>query len=348
MWALDSGAWRRRMAELLDSPFGTWLGGPSPLSLRGRRERPAPAATAERARKRRRHAEEEGNRQEGETASEAEEEAKGKEVSPSALWSGSGWWLPHMDIVEKEEVVRLLVELPGIRKEDINLEIDPTTNTLHISGEKWIPALAPSASAAGKEKEGAEEEEVEEAGESVTLRERRFGMFKRSVSFPFELEHAAVDARLEDGVLRIDVPKRSKDKGKELEKHFSVHVREAEEEPVLPTERKTREELKEEGEEEEEEEDVEKEEQPSPTKLGTHGRKRKADTTTIATITEPPKKSERLAKRKTAKKPEKEEEEETGTQKRGRGRTSPRGTTKKGAAASTTTGRGGTAKSKKK
>jgi len=94
-------------------------------------------------------------------------------------------WVPVMDVVETpaEYVVRL--EVPGIHKE--NLDINLTGVMLTITGTREI---AP---------------EVE--GESYLLKERAIGRFMRTIRLPAPVAEKKVAAEYRDGVLMVHIPK---------------------------------------------------------------------------------------------------------------------------------------------
>jgi HSP20 family protein len=73
---------------------------------------------------------------------------------------------PSADVVEKEHEIRVIVELPGMQPEDIDLDVE--NNVLTISGEKH--------------------EEREEKKDTWHLSKRRYGKFSRSFVLPREVE----------------------------------------------------------------------------------------------------------------------------------------------------------------
>lgn len=95
--------------------------------------------------------------------------------------------VPDTDVIERENEVRVVCELPGMSPEDINLELE--NNVLTISGEK---------------------RETQEQGEdegSYHLTERRWGRFTRSFVLPREVEQEKIDASYENGILTVTIPK---------------------------------------------------------------------------------------------------------------------------------------------
>ena len=96
-----------------------------------------------------------------------------------------GPWMPAMDVYETDERVVVTVELPGIAADDVEVSVEDSTLT--VSGTREFAS------------------EVTE--ESYHRIERRYGSFSRAVSLPPQVDAAKVDARFEDGVLSIEVPK---------------------------------------------------------------------------------------------------------------------------------------------
>lgn len=94
-------------------------------------------------------------------------------------------FLPSFDVKETTDAYQFTADMPGIRKEDLDIQL--AGNRLTISGKR--------------ESEGAREEG------RVYAQERSFGTFTRSFTLPEEVESAKVAAELRDGVLHLMVPK---------------------------------------------------------------------------------------------------------------------------------------------
>ena len=92
---------------------------------------------------------------------------------------------PALDVEENADAYIVHANLPGIRQEDISVNIHD--DTLTISAETAA-------------------ENRDETSKSL-LRERRFGKFSRSLRFPTHLDGDAVAASYENGVLSISLPK---------------------------------------------------------------------------------------------------------------------------------------------
>jgi HSP20 family protein len=94
----------------------------------------------------------------------------------------------RLDVVENDNAYRLAVELPGIRKEDIQVKV--YENQVTITGESK------------------EEKQVGEAEQNWLLRERSSGKVSRSITLPETVDDSAAEARYEQGVLHLTLPKR--------------------------------------------------------------------------------------------------------------------------------------------
>ncbi|MGD0886588.1 MAG: Hsp20/alpha crystallin family protein [Thermodesulfovibrionales bacterium] len=102
---------------------------------------------------------------------------------------------PMVDIFEEGSDVVVKAELPGMRKEDIDVKL--TDNTVTISGEKK------------------KEEKVEKKNYSRI--ERSYGSFTRAFSLPSEVQTDKAKAQFKDGILEIRVSKTEEAKKKERE-----------------------------------------------------------------------------------------------------------------------------------
>ena len=90
-----------------------------------------------------------------------------------------------VEIDEKEKEYCVKAELPGVKKED--LDIDLEKNRLTISAKK--------------------EEESKEDTKGFRKSEFKYGEFSRTVYFPDEIDIEKTTAKLEHGILRIEAPK---------------------------------------------------------------------------------------------------------------------------------------------
>jgi HSP20 family protein len=93
-----------------------------------------------------------------------------------------------VDVTEKNGAYVVTADLPGVKKEDIHVDIDGAQVTLTAEVKR--------------EKEVAE-------GERVLHTERSFGKVSRSFALPQELDEAKAEAKFRDGVLELTLPKKS-------------------------------------------------------------------------------------------------------------------------------------------
>jgi HSP20 family protein len=109
-------------------------------------------------------------------------------------WPGFGarGWLPALDVNEDDGRYVVTVELPGAKREDVNVELQEGLITIH--GEK--------------------KSEREEKKEKQRYVERRFGSFSRSFSLPRDADADHVEASFKDGVLTLTIPKTEQTKAK--------------------------------------------------------------------------------------------------------------------------------------
>ena len=101
---------------------------------------------------------------------------------PSAT---AGAWLPPVDILESKDAYLIRAELPGIKKEDFNLEVND--GTLTLSGERKSEGLT--------------------NGVEYHRTERVHGRFSRSFYLPQTVKQDGIKATYRDGILEIHVPK---------------------------------------------------------------------------------------------------------------------------------------------
>jgi HSP20 family protein len=94
-------------------------------------------------------------------------------------------WIPAMDLVETEDHLVLRGDLPGMTEDDVDIEIKD--NVLTVSGER--------------------KSESEEKGEGYHRVERAFGSFSRSLTLPQGIDPGKVEAKFENGVLEVQIPK---------------------------------------------------------------------------------------------------------------------------------------------
>ncbi len=110
-----------------------------------------------------------------------------------------GHWSPSVDIYEKGDDVMLQAELPGVKKEDIDIRVE--NNVLTVRGKRE------------------RSEEVKENGYVRT--ERYYGNFSRSFSLPSTVDSAKISAGYKEGVLSLVLPMAEEAKPKQIEVNIS-------------------------------------------------------------------------------------------------------------------------------
>jgi HSP20 family protein len=93
-------------------------------------------------------------------------------------------WIPSVDIVEKDGVLAIRADLPGMTQKDIAVEV--IENTLTIKGERKT--------------------DVEEKHDGIYRQERSYGSFFRAFPLPESIKPEDVKATFADGVLEVKVP----------------------------------------------------------------------------------------------------------------------------------------------
>ena len=104
-------------------------------------------------------------------------------------------WAPPVDIFEKQDQLVIRAEVPGIKKEDMDVRIENGVLTLH----------------------GERKHEADVAEGNAHLMERSYGSFTRSFSLPTTVDAAKIVATYKDGVLEVVVPKAEAAKSKRVQ-----------------------------------------------------------------------------------------------------------------------------------
>lgn len=108
--------------------------------------------------------------------------------------------VPAVNITEQKDAYEVSLAAPGLRKEDFKIDVDG--NMLTISSEK--------------------EEKTEDQDKRFTRREYSYSTFSRSFTLPDEIVKDKIEAKYEDGVLKITLPYNEEVK-KPTAKHIAVN-----------------------------------------------------------------------------------------------------------------------------
>ena len=104
-------------------------------------------------------------------------------------------WTPRVNIEEGEDRFEITAELPGLKKEDVRIEVKD--RVLTFTGEKKA--------------------ESENKDRNVYLFESTYGRFCRTFTLPDNVNADKILAEFKDGLLKIDIPKTEEAKPKEIE-----------------------------------------------------------------------------------------------------------------------------------
>ena len=104
-------------------------------------------------------------------------------------------WVPPIEMFEKEDSYTLKAELPGMKKDEIDVSV--TGDTLTIKGERKA--------------------ETETREEDYYCCERSYGSFFRSITVPTAVDTGKIEANYQDGVLELILPKAPEVKPKKID-----------------------------------------------------------------------------------------------------------------------------------
>ncbi len=99
-------------------------------------------------------------------------------------------WIPAVDVYEDKESITIEVEAPGMKEEDLKVNLE--NNTLTIYGERKF--------------------EKEEKEKNYYRMERSYGNFSRSFFLPDNIDPKGIKAKYKDGILKLILPKKAESK----------------------------------------------------------------------------------------------------------------------------------------
>ena len=105
----------------------------------------------------------------------------------------------RVDVMEKDGMFKVRADLPGVKKEDINVRIDG--NLVQIDAE------------------AKEEKDFKDDGGKVLRQERYYGAVSRAFTLAQDVDEAKAVAKFEDGVLTLELPKKATSTAKKLAIH---------------------------------------------------------------------------------------------------------------------------------
>jgi HSP20 family protein len=110
---------------------------------------------------------------------------------------------PAIDVSESDAAYVVTLDVPGVTREDVKVSIDGRRVSIVAEARSAAADDAPTADAAAAETTGAPK-----AADRVILRERAVASFARSFTLQSEIDQAASQARLDNGVLTLTLTKR--------------------------------------------------------------------------------------------------------------------------------------------
>lgn len=111
-----------------------------------------------------------------------------KFFNDSVVRAGYSSFVPNVDIIENENSYELHVEVPGMKKEDFNIELKD--NNLTVSGERKFTS--------------------EKKEKNFYSMETKYGSFSRSFTLPENVDSSKINAKYNDGILELTIPKDEK------------------------------------------------------------------------------------------------------------------------------------------
>lgn len=115
-------------------------------------------------------------------------------------FTGRDGFLPNCDIHETKDHYWITMDVPGVRKEDLKIEVKG--NRLLVSGERQREV---------KESQG------DLQGESLIRHERAYGKFERAFQITDAVNSEKIEAQYENGVLNVALPKAEVAKGRTIQ-----------------------------------------------------------------------------------------------------------------------------------
>jgi HSP20 family protein len=106
-----------------------------------------------------------------------------------------GAWMPAVDVLEENDGIRILAELPGVKPEEVKISVE--NNVLTIRGTK--------------------DQVAEEKTKRVHRYERTYGAFERTFALPATVDAGRIKATYEHGVLSVFLPKMEQAKPREIQ-----------------------------------------------------------------------------------------------------------------------------------
>lgn len=109
-----------------------------------------------------------------------------KALDPRTGGTAVDIWNPQLDVAEEDDRIVLEVDLPGVRREDVSIEV--SGHNLIIAGSRKIVRRS--------------------VGERYSHCERVSGSFRRTIPLPRRIDEKGIRASMDEGILLVELPKR--------------------------------------------------------------------------------------------------------------------------------------------
>jgi HSP20 family protein len=110
-------------------------------------------------------------------------------------WAMEGVTTPRLNVIETDKAFEVQAEMPGVKKEDVKVTIENQRVTIEAE---------------------AKQETEQREGEHVVYAERTAQKFLRSFTLPADVDDSAAEARMENGILTLILPKKQGSSAKKL------------------------------------------------------------------------------------------------------------------------------------
>ncbi|KAN0061258.1 hypothetical protein ACQY0O_006104 [Thecaphora frezii] len=143
--------------------------------------------------------------------------------APTDFFRSDSFSGPRVDLHEEETAYKLTAELPGYKKEDIQISVDEARRRLTLTGQlRSEYSTASDTQQQQQQQDGGEKAASKEVATKSTegrvghplISERIYGSFSRSFTLPTNANLAdekALKARFQDGLLRLEIPKKAEE-----------------------------------------------------------------------------------------------------------------------------------------
>ena len=111
---------------------------------------------------------------------------KMNKIFDDSFRTAGGDWSPSVDIMENDEEIIIIAEIPGVSEDSMDIQV--AEGILTMKGEKKFP--------------------IEKQSDTYYRLERSYGKFNRSFAIPAAVDQTNVKASLKDGVLKILLKKK--------------------------------------------------------------------------------------------------------------------------------------------